>query len=238
MNIFVQWMTSFLKWLYSVTALVGVPSYGIAIILLTIIIKSVIYPLTWKQMASMRKTADLQPKLQAIQKKYKSDPETMNAKVMELYKENNVNPASGCLPLVIQLPIFWALYSSLSHFGNYISDPSQAQFLWFDLTTRGSVSNPTSFILPIFTTATTFLQTKLSTAASATTSGSSDNSSAAAMASTQKTMLYIMPLFMGYITFTVPSGLGLYFVVMNIVSVFQQLHINHKLDKEKEDAAA
>lgn len=236
MNIFVQWMTSLLKWLYSITELVGIPSFGIAIILLTIIIKTVIYPLTWKQMASMRKTTELQPKIQAVQKKYKSDPETMNAKVMELYKENNVNPASGCLPLVIQLPIFWALYSSLSNFGNYISDPSQAQFLWFDLTMKGSLSNPTSFILPILSAATTFLQTKISTSTTPTAGGGDSN--AAAMASTQKTMLYIMPFFMGYITFTVPSGLGLYFVVMNIVSVLQLLYINHKLDKEKEKAAA
>lgn len=235
MNIFVQWMTSLLKWLYGITAIVGIPSYGIAIIFLTIIIKTVIYPLTWKQMASMRKTADLQPKLQAIQKKYKNEPETMNAKVMELYKENNVNPASGCLPLIIQLPIFWTLYSSLSHFGNYITDPSQAQFLWFNLTSRGSLSDPTSFILPILSGASTFLQTKISTAASPS-AGTGDN--AAAMASTQKSMLYIMPFFMGYITYTVPSGLGLYFVVMNIVSILQQLHINHKLDKEKEKAAA
>lgn len=234
MNIFVQWMTSFLKWLYSLTELVGVPSFGIAIILLTIVIKSAIYPLTWKQMASMRKTAELQPKIQEIQKKYKSEPEKMNAKVMEIYKENSVNPASGCLPLVIQLPIFWALYSTLSHFNNYISDPSQAQFLWFNLTERGSLSDPTSFILPILSAGTTFLQTKLTSA----TSPMGDNPNAAAMASTQKTMLYVMPFFMGYITYTVPSGLGLYFVVMNVVSVLQQLYINHKLEKEKEKTAA
>lgn len=161
----------------------------------------------------------------------------MNAKVMELYKENNVNPASGCLPLVIQLPIFWALYSSLSHFGNYISDPSQAQFLWFDLTMKGSLSDPTSFILPVLSAASTFLQTKISTATSAASAGTGDKN-AAAMASTQKSMLYIMPFFMGYITYTVPSGLGLYFVVMNVVSIFQQLYINRKLDSEKEKAAA
>lgn len=234
MDIFVQWMTGFLKWLYSLTALVGVPSYGIAIILLTIIIKSVIYPLTWKQMASMRKTAELQPKIQEIQKKYKSEPDKMNAKVMELYKENNVNPASGCLPLIIQLPIFWSLYRSLANFNNYISDPSQAHFLWFDLTQRGTVGDPTSFILPVLSATTTFLQTKLTSSTPAT----GDNPNAAAMASTQKTMLYIMPFFMGYITYTVPSGLGLYFVVMNLVSVAQQLYINRKLEKEKEKVAA
>lgn len=226
MNIIVEWMTALLKWLYSLTAVIGVPSYGIAIILLTILIKSIIYPLTWKQMASMRKTVDLQPKLQAIQKKYKDDPQTMNAKVMELYKENNVNPAGGCLPLVIQLPIFWALYSTLFHFNNYISDPSQTHFLWFNLTQRDPY-----FVLAILAAATSFIQTKV-------TSPSSAMNGNDAAASTQKTMLYVMPLFMGYITTTVPSGLGLYWVVMNIVSVLQQLYINKKLDKQKEEAVA
>ena len=226
MNIIVEWMTTLLKWLYSLTVVVGVPSYGIAIILLTILIKSVIYPLTWKQMASMRKTVDLQPKLQAIQKKYKDDPQTMNAKVMELYKENNVNPAGGCLPLIIQLPIFWGLYRTLFNFNNYISDPSQTHFLWFNLTQKDPY-----FILAVLAAATSFLQTKI-------TSPSSAMSGNDAAASTQKTMLYVMPLFMGYITSTVPSGLGLYWVVMNIVSVLQQLYINHKLDKEKEEAVA
>lgn len=226
MNIIVEWMTALLKWLYSLTAVIGIPSYGIAIILLTILIKSIIYPLTWKQMASMRKTVDLQPKLQAIQKKYKDDPQTMNAKVMELYKENNVNPAGGCLPLVIQLPIFWALYSTLFHFNNYISDPSQTHFLWFNLTQKDPY-----YILAILAAATSFIQTKV-------TSPSSAMSGNDAAASTQKTMLYVMPLFMGYITTTVPSGLGLYWVVMNIVSVLQQLYINRKLDKQKEEAVA
>ncbi|HVJ49111.1 YidC/Oxa1 family membrane protein insertase [Desulfitobacterium sp.] len=226
MNIFVQWMTDLLKWLYSLTILAGIPSYGIAIILLTIIIKMLIYPLTWKQMASMRKTVDIQPKLQAVQKKYKNDPQTMNAKIMELYKENNVNPAGGCLPMVIQLPIFWALYSALFNFNNYIADPSQAHFLWLDLTLKDPF-----YILAVLAAATTFLQTKVTSPSSAS-AGAND-----AAASTQKTMLYIMPLFMGYITSTVPSGLGVYWVVMNIVSILQQLYINHKLDMGKQKAA-
>lgn len=219
MNIIVQWMTSFLKWLYSLTALAGIPSYGIAIILLTVIIKSIIYPLTWKQMASMRKTVELQPKIKELQKKHKDDPQTMNAKVMELYKENNVNPAGGCLPLVIQLPIFWALYNTLFHFSNYISDPSQTHFLWFNLTQKDPF-----YILAILAAGTTFLQTKVTNP-----NASSDP--------TQKTMLYIMPIFFGYISATVPAGLALYWVTMNIVSILQQLYINRKLDKNVKKAA-
>lgn len=219
MNIIVQWMTDFLKWVYNLTAILGIPSYGIAIILLTIIIKSLIYPLTWKQMASMRKTVEIQPKVKEIQKKYKDDPQTMNAKVMELYKEHNVNPAGGCLPLVIQLPIFWALYNTLFHFNNYISDPSQTHFLWFNLTQKDPF-----YVLAVLAAGTTFLQTKVTNP-----NASSDP--------TQKTMLYIMPVFFGYISATVPAGLALYWVTMNIVSILQQLYINRKLDRDKAKAA-
>jgi YidC/Oxa1 family membrane protein insertase len=224
-------MTELLKWLYNLTDLVGLGSYGLAIILLTIIIKSLIFPLTWKQMRSMRKTAEIQPKLQEIQKKHKNNPEKLNQEMMALYKENNVNPAGGCLPLVIQLPIFWALYTTLFHFNNYISDPSQAHFLWFDLTMKD-----TTYILAVLAAGTTFLQTKLTNMTSPV-SASKDGKPDPAQ-TTQKTMLYMMPVFMGYISSTVPAGLALYWVTMNVVSVAQQFYINRKLEKEKIEAAA
>lgn len=222
MNIVVQWMTELLKWLHGLTSLVGIANYGVAIILLTILIKTLIFPLTWKQMKSMRKTVDIQPKVKELQKKYKSDPQKLNAETMALYKEHNVNPAGGCLPIVIQLPIFWALYSTLFNFGNYIADPSQANFLWFNLTMKDPY-----YILAILSAATTFLQTKLTSA----------SNPASATDPTQKTMLYIMPVFMGYISSTVPSGLALYWVTMNIVSVLQQLYINRRLEREQVKAA-
>jgi YidC/Oxa1 family membrane protein insertase len=216
-SIIVEWMTSLLNWLHGVTSLIGLESYGVAIILLTIIIKTLIYPLTWKQMASMRKTVEIQPKVKELQTKYKNDPQKLNAEIMELYKKNNVNPAGGCLPIVIQLPIFWALYTTLYRFN--IADPSQAHFLWFNLADKDPF-----YILALLAAGTTFLQTKL-TSPNASTDP------------TQKTMLYIMPVFFGYISATVPSGLALYWVTMNIVSIVQQLYINRKLDKQKAQAA-
>ena len=219
MNIIVQWMTDFLKLLYGLTSLVGIANYGVAIILLTVIIKTIIFPLTWKQMKSMRKTVEIQPMVKELQKKYKNDPQKLNAETMELYKKHSVNPAGGCLPIVIQLPIFWALYSTLFNFGNYIADPSQAYFLWFNLTLKDPY-----YVLAILAAATTFLQTKITSP-----NGTTDP--------TQKTMLYIMPVFMGYISSTVPAGLALYWVTMNIVSVLQQLYINRRLDREKAQAA-
>ncbi|MFZ3130314.1 MAG: YidC/Oxa1 family membrane protein insertase, partial [Desulfosporosinus sp.] len=134
--------------------------------------------------------------------------------VMEFYKENKINPMGGCLPLLVQMPIFFALYYTLLKF-QYGSDPATYTFLFFDLTKTYGFTPSFHLILPIFAGATTYLQTKL------TNPNTSDP--------TQKTMLYIMPVFFAYISATVPAGLALYWVTMNVVSIFQQLYINRKL---------
>ena len=223
MNIIVQGMTYLLNILYNFSSAVGLPNYGVAIIILTILIKTLIYPLTYKQMVSMRKTVDLQPKIKAIQAKYKNNKEKANAAVMELYKEHKVNPMGGCLPIVVQLPIFWALYSTLLHF-QYGSNPAAYSFLFFDLTKTYGFAPSYHLILPLFAAATTYLQTKV-TSPNASTDP------------TQKTMLYIMPVFFAYISATVPSGLALYWVTMNVVSILQQLYINHRLANQNKSAA-
>ncbi|OLN34029.1 YidC/Oxa1 family membrane protein insertase [Desulfosporosinus metallidurans] len=220
MNIIVEGMTYLLNILYQLSAAVGFPNYGVAIILLTILIKTLIYPLTYKQMASMRKTVDLQPKIKEIQAKYKNDKEKANAAVMELYKEHKVNPMGGCLPIVVQLPIFWALYSTLLHFHYEGTAVSARWFLGFELTKIYGFAPSYHIILPLFAAATTYLQTKVTNPNASTDP-------------TQKTMLYIMPVFFAYISATVPSGLALYWVTMNVVSILQQLYINRKLGNEK-----
>ncbi|WP_407306040.1 YidC/Oxa1 family membrane protein insertase [Desulfosporosinus sp. SB140] len=224
MNIIVQWMTYLLNILYNLSSAVGLPNYGVAIILLTILIKTIIYPLTYKQMASMRKTVDLQPKIKAIQAKHKNDKEKANAEVMELYKEHKVNPMGGCLPIVVQLPIFWGLYSTLRNFPYGASAASAHWFLGFDLTKIYGFSPTYHIILPLFAAATTYFQTKVTNPNASTDP-------------TQKTMLYIMPLFFAYISATVPSGLALYWVTMNCVSILQQLYINRRLSNQKKSAA-
>ena len=223
MNIIVDGMTSLLNILYNFSAAVGFPNYGVAIILLTMLIKTMIYPLTYKQMASMRKTIDLQPKIKAIQAKHKNNKEKANAAVMELYKEHKVNPMSGCLPIIVQLPIFYALYRTLLHF-QYGSNPAAYSFLFFDLTKIYGFTLSYHLILPIFAAATTYLQTKVTNPSASTDP-------------TQKTMLYIMPVFFAYISATVPSGLALYWVTMNVVSILQQLYINRSLASQKKSAA-
>ncbi|MFZ3132532.1 MAG: membrane protein insertase YidC, partial [Desulfosporosinus sp.] len=121
MDIIINVMTGLLNMLYNFSAVVGFANYGVAIILLTVLIKTLIYPLTYKQMASMRKMVDLQPKIKAIQAKHKNNKEKANAAVMEFYKENKINPMGGCLPLLVQMPIFFALYYTLLKF-QYGSD--------------------------------------------------------------------------------------------------------------------
>ena len=222
MNVIVDGMTSLLNILYNFSASVGLPYYGVAIILLTILIKTLIYPLTYKQMASMRKTVELQPKIKALQEKHKSDKEKANAAVMELYKEHKVNPMGGCLPIVVQLPIFWSLYSTLRKFHYGATADAAHWFLGFDLTKTYGFTSPYHLLLPIFAAATTFLQTKI------TNPNSTDP--------TQKTMLYIMPVFSAYISATVPAGLALYWVTMNVVSIFQQLYINRRLSNQSKKA--
>jgi len=101
-----------LTWIYSLTN-----SWGLAIIGVTLLVRMAMHPLTKKQMSSMKKMQELQPRLKVIQEKYAEDKEMQSKKVMELYKENNVNPASGCFPLLIQLPIFILLYNVLTRHG-------------------------------------------------------------------------------------------------------------------------
>jgi len=219
----VEGMTYLLNILYNLSSTVGLANYGVAIILLTILIKTLIFPLTFKQMASMRKTVDLQPKIKAIQEKHKNNKEKANAAVMELYKEHNVNPLGGCLPILIQLPIFWALYSTLLKFPYDPTNPSAHLFLGFDLTHIYGFALSYHLVLPIFAAATTYLQTKLTSP-----SGSTDP--------TMKMMLYMMPLFFAYISVTVPAGLALYWVTMNVVSIFQQIFINSRLANKSKKA--
>lgn len=218
---FIQWFTHVINLSYAFTVQIGMPSYGLAIIFITIAIKLVMFPLTQKQMKSMRAMQEIAPKAKSIQEKYKDDPQVMQQKTMELYKEHGVNPMGGCLPLLIQMPIFIAFYQSLYKF-QYI-DTAHKGFLWINDVALLVKNDPdiTKFILPILAALTTYYQQRIST------SNSNDP--------TQKAMLYFMPLMMAYITFTVPAGLGLYWVVFNILGILQQLYVNYTHKQVKID---
>ncbi|MDA8337655.1 MAG: YidC/Oxa1 family membrane protein insertase [Peptococcaceae bacterium] len=203
----VDGMAAVLQWLYGLTVDMHVPSYALAIVLLTILIKIVLSPLYFKQMSSMRKMMHLQPKIKEIQSKHKGkDPREMNEAVMGVYREHGVNPMSGCLPLLIQMPILIALYRALLTF-NW-GQLHHAGFFWI----ANMGQKDPYWILPVLAGATTFWQSWL------TTPRTSDPA--------QKSMIYTMPLFFVWITSTVPSGLGLYWIMFNLTGVVQQYIVN------------
>lgn len=203
---FVQYFSDIIQLMYQLTGQLGIPNYGLAIIFMTIAIKLVLFPLTQKQMHSMKAMQELQPKMKYIQEKYKDDPQVMQGKLMELYKEHGVSPFSSCLPLLIQMPIFIAFYQSLLKFQFTVAE--HASFLWIpNIGERDPI-----YLLAVLAAVTTYFQSRISMV------DSKDP--------TQKSMLYVMPLFMAWIAATMPAGLPLYWVMFNILGIIQQLYVN------------
>ncbi|MDR3560308.1 MAG: YidC/Oxa1 family membrane protein insertase [Negativicutes bacterium] len=188
-----------LTFFYNVTSYMGFPNYGVAIILLTVAIKIVLYPLTVKQVKSMKKMQELGPKLKALQEQYKDNKPKQQEEVAKLYKTAGVNPLAGCLPLLIQMPFLASIFYAIRDFG-YVSQPS---FLWIKTL---AVSDPI-YLLPILAAVTTYISSKQ------TMTDSSQQG---------KMMTMVMPLFIGYMTLRFPAGLGLYWVVSNLVQIVQQ----------------
>ena len=197
---------------YSVTSMAGVESYGLAIILMTIVVKIALYPLTAKQIRSMKAMQEIQPAMKKIQKDYKNNPQLMQQKMAELYRDAGVNPLAGCLPLLFQMPILMGVYYSLYGF-NYSGDPG---FMWLS-----SLSDPDPlYVLPILSALTTYISQKQSMS-----NNSNDNQQ-------MKMIMYIMPLFIGWISLNFPSGLFVYWVTMNVVQIVQQFFMFRADDKK------
>ena len=191
-----------------------VGNYGVAIIIVTILMRIIVFPLTLKQEKSMKKMRDLQPELDKIKEKYKDDPQEYQRKTAELYRESGVNPLGGCLPLLIQMPIFVALYWAFS--GNAI--PADAKFLWFTLKQPDRLFMMGNFafnLLPILNVGVTYIQQKIMASA---TSGQESNQQ-------MQTMLYMMPIMMLFIFYNMPSGVTLYYLVSGALSLVQQYFI-------------
>ena len=182
-----------------------VGNFGISIIIVTIIIKILLLPLTLKQDKSMKEMKKLQPELEKIKQKYANDKQMLNIKTMELYKEHKVNPLGGCLPLLLQLPILFALFGVLR---NGII-PKDSSFLWLKL----SVPDP-FYVLPVLNGAVSFFQQKLM--------GSADSNPQ------MKNMMYIFPIMMIMFSLKMPSGLQLYWLTSSILAVVQQYFIMKK----------
>ncbi|MDP7047042.1 MAG: membrane protein insertase YidC [SAR324 cluster bacterium] len=192
-----------------------VENYGVAIIILTIIVRLVLFPLTFKGMKSMKRMQQLSPRMKKLQAKYKNNKEKLNKEMMELYRKNRVNPLGGCLPMLLQIPVFFALYSALSSavelrhapFMFWISDLSQPDGLG---------------ITPLLMGASMYYQQKLTP-------------QTAMMDSTQAKVMQMLPFIFTIFTFTFPSGLTLYWVTSNVLSIAQQQIINRIKTPEMQD---
>lgn len=194
-----------------------VHSYGISIIIFTIFMKVLLLPLNIKQTKSMKDMQRLQPELQKLNKKYKNNKEKLNEETLKLYKTFKVNPAGGCLPLLLQFPILIGLYQTLLHpetwvFVNGTISGIDMSFLWMESL---SVPDPI-YVLPILAALFTFVTQKFTMAAQPATNPDDPN------AKTQKIMLYAMPIMIGYISISMPAGVALYWVVQNIFTFVQQ----------------
>jgi YidC/Oxa1 family membrane protein insertase len=202
----------------------AVVNWGLAIIVMTILIRLVFWPLTAKAADSSRKMARLQKPLKEIQEKYKDDPKKRNEATLELWKKNKVNPLAGCLPVLIQIPIFIAFYYMLRG----ASELRFAHFLWInDLSLPDTVAVVWGFplnIMPLLMGVSMFYQMHLAP------SPSTDPM--------QAKIMKFMPLIFLFFCYMFSSGLVLYWTISNCMSIIQQLHTNHKRDLEEAAEAA
>jgi len=187
-------------------------NYGIAIILLTILFRLLFYPLSAKSARSMKAMQKLQPQIQILKDKYKDDMQKFNQEQMALFKTHKVNPMGGCLPMLLQLPVFIALYAVL---GNSIELFHAPFFAWIqDLSAKDPF-----YILPVLMGVSMFLQQRLTT-----TPG---------MDPVQQKMMYFMPVIFTFMMFKLPSGLTLYIFLSTLLGIGQQMSINREREKSE-----
>lgn len=228
LDIFAKPLGSLLKFIYDFAVNLGldgsvVSAYAIAIILTTVIFKLILLPLGIKQSKAMKKMQLVQPLVKEIQEKYKNDPQKLQAKTMELYKEHNANPFGSCLPLLIQMPIIIAMFRVLQSPAKYVFENEgvyeaiNTGFLWIT-----DIKNPDPYLwgLPLLAAVTTFVQSKMM---SASQSGGDDKAQ-----QTQKTMNMVFPVMIFIMSRSFPAGLALYWVMGNIFTIAQQ-YVTNKL---------
>ncbi len=232
----IGWLVPPLNWLLDLFYKL-IPNYGIAIILLTLVTKLVFLPLTFKSSESMARMQALNPKVAEVRAKFKDKPERMNQELAELYKREKVNPLGGCLPMLLQLPIFFALYSLL--YDNFALRGALFIPGWVpDLSVPDTVITFGGFtvpvlnwtglhLLPVIMLATQFFYSKFTQTPDTSQQGSGQ----------MKLITYLMPLLMFFLLYETPSGLVLYWTVQNVLSVLQQLYIN-RVNRRKKAALA
>ncbi|MBU2612983.1 YidC/Oxa1 family membrane protein insertase, partial [Patescibacteria group bacterium] len=230
-SIIVQPILNLLVWLYDV---VPGNDLGVAIIILTILVKVVLYPLTMAQIKQQRALQAIQPKIEEIRKRLKDDKEAQAKELMDLYRVEKVNPASSCLPLLIQLPIFIGLYTALrdglgSHglelLYPYVANPGTIKTLMFGIV---DLAKP-NYVLAVLAGGVQFWQSwqilrKPSSAAPppVEVQGKEDAKDEGMAAAMNKQMMYMMPIVTVFIGISLPGGLTLYWLVMSLLTVAQQ----------------
>jgi YidC/Oxa1 family membrane protein insertase len=211
-----------MNWVYQ-----HVGNYGVAIILLTVVSKILFYPLTVKSMRSMKAMQALQPQINALRSKHKGDPQRLQRETMELYRQHKVNPMGGCLPMVAQVPIFYALYLALS----VSVELQNATFFCFgrlfgvDLWICDLASHDPTYVLPILMGVTMFVQQKMTPVAGDPR---------------QAKMMLIMPFVFTFMFLNLPSGLVLYWTVSNMLQILQQWYMDRpkaRAHREARDAS-
>ncbi len=197
-----------LSWLHGIFG-----NWGWSIIALTIIIRVILYPLTYKGMVSMQKIKEIAPKIKEVQAKYKGDPQRANAAVMEMYKKHNANPLGGCLPMLLQIPVFFAIYRVLL---NAVELQGAPWALWITDLSRMD----TYYVLPILMGASMYYQQKL------TPNNFTDP--------LQEKVFKFLPIIFTFFFLTFPSGLVLYWFVNNLFSIGQQFIVNAQFKNAKD----
>jgi YidC/Oxa1 family membrane protein insertase len=221
--VFSQPIFNLLIWLYDV---VPGKDIGVAIILLTVIVKMVLWPFSQKALKSQKALSDLQPKVEALKKQYGADKEGHAKAIMALYSQEKVSPMSSCLPILIQLPVLIALYHSLSQglkssgfemLYPFVANPGTLQSDFLGLL---DLSVP-SYVLAILAGIGQFFQTKMmvTTPQAKGTPGAEDEQMLATM---NKQMVYMMPVLTVFISWKLPGGLALYWLVTNLLTIGQQ----------------
>jgi YidC/Oxa1 family membrane protein insertase len=186
-----------------------IPNYGIAIILVTILIRLITFPLQYKSFKSMKKMQGIQPELAKIKEKYKDEPQKMQKETMDLFKKAGANPLSGCLPLLLQMPFFFAIYKVLYSSVELVGAPFYG---WIhDL----SIHDP-FYILPVLMAVAMFAQQKMTPTTT--------------MDPTQAKIMMFMPVIFAFIMKSLPAGLVLYILVSTVVGVLQQMIVYKMAD--------
>jgi len=236
-NLLLELLGGVLNFFYQI-----IPNLGIAIILLTLAISLVLFPLTLKQTRSMKAMQEIQPEVKRLQKELKGDKEELNKELMALYQERGVNPAAGCLPMIVQMPIWFGLFSVLRSikvpeggteaYSKYIGDGTEAintTFLGMDLTLSPSSVVPEAIksgdiltalpyvLLIILIVAAGFYQQIQTTRTNKKPDGDQSQT-----AQSMQNAMKIMPFFFGFISWTLTSGLGIYFATSNLFRIAQQ----------------